>query len=72
MVVLSLNLEDCDPISVVYISFFPKHFLYYQSIFLRDLINCFTQGDLREKKHGNNLYHLCEVAIKKVKQISWL
>lgn len=72
MVVLSLNLEDCDPISVAYISFFPKCFLYHQTIFLHDFINCFTQGDLREKMYENNLYHLCEAAITKVKEISWL
>lgn len=71
MVVLSLNLEDCDPISVVYVSFFPKGLLYHQSIFLHDFIDCFTQGDTTEKMHENNLYHICEVAIKKVKQISW-
>lgn len=49
MVALSLNLEDCDPISFVYISFFHNNFLYYQSIFLHNLINCFTQRDLKEK-----------------------
>lgn len=49
MVALSLNLEDCDPISFVYISFFHNHFLYYQSIFLHNFINCFTQRDIKEK-----------------------
>lgn len=49
MVVLSLNLGDCDPISFVYISFFHNHFLYNQSIFLHNFINCFTQKALKEK-----------------------
>lgn len=33
MVIISLNLEDCDPIMVVCNSFFPKCFLYFSRVF---------------------------------------
>lgn len=76
MVVLSLSLEDCDPITVynyLYIfHLFPKRFLYHQTIFLDDSITSFfffNSRRYKRKKYENNL-HLCETAIKKVKQIS--
>lgn len=69
MAVPSLNLEGCDPIILHVFHFFLSVFSIIRVSFP---ISCFTKGHLLEKMYENNLYHPCEAAITKVKQISWL